>query len=406
MKRVRFLALTLTFALFAGCAFSGGDRHGESGHNSSFSYIGDSFSGYIEHSRRLIAENRTDLNTENRDEIIEGNSPFLLLPDRSCPKGVSHEYRRGILLAHGLTDSPYDMRALGQFFVNECFYVQALLLPGHGTRPGDLISVRWDEWVKAFSFGVRTLKARVDEVYLGGFSTGGTLAIHHAMSDGDIDGLFLFSPAVEITPAADRACWLAKLGRIFSRFAWLTPPMPDEDPFKYESFTANAACQVFRLTEELEKVTAKTPLTKPLFVAASADDATVHTSKTLELFFQAPADPKKMVLYARPGRMEAPNIQVVDSSHPEGHVVSSAHTAIVIPPEDAHYGAGGQYAFCSHYYGKDDAAYLQCKEKREDLLGEISGEFLTQGVVRRLTYNPGYREMLNTMREFIATLPE
>jgi esterase/lipase len=404
MKQAKILILTLIFALITGCSSGGSQRHRPSDRNSTFSYEGNSFAEYINHSRRLIAETRTDLAPENREERVEGNAPFLLIPGDSCPGGTSSKYRRGILLVHGLTDSPYDMRALARFFQGECFYVQALLLPGHGTRPGDLLEVTGMEWVKAYSFGVETLKRKAEEVYLGGFSTGGTLAVHHALKDDEIRGLFLFSPAVEITKAARWACWLAAVDGIFPIIGWLGPLQPDDDPYKYESFTANAACQVFRLTKEIEKSRSQTPLAAPLFVAASADDATVHTAATIELFHETTAKLKKMILYARRGMDEPAGVELVDSSHPDKRIASSAHTAIVIPPEDGHYGSAGDYAFCTHYYQKDDLAYSRCKERREDLLGEISGEFLRQGVVRRLTYNPGYDDMLKQMRTFISTL--
>ncbi len=404
MKQAKFLIPALVFALIAGCGSGGSKRHSPSGENSTFSFQGDRFEDYIEHTRRMIGKNRTDITPGNREERVEGNAPFLLIPGDSCPGGTSSKYRRGILLVHGLTDSPYDMRALARFFQGECFYVQALLLPGHGTRPGDLLEVTGKEWVKAYSFGVETLKRKAEEVYLGGFSTGGTLAVHHALKDDEIRGLFLFSPAVEITPAASWACWLAALDGIFPMFGWLGPIQPDEDPYKYESFTANAACQVFRLTKEVETSRSRRPLAAPLFVAASADDATVHTSATIELFQETTAKRKKMILYARQGIDEPAGVDLVDSSHPAHRIASSAHTAIVIPPEDGHYGSAGDYAFCTHYYQKDDLAYSLCKERREDLLGEISGEFLRKGVVRRLTYNPGYDDMLKQMKTFISTL--
>jgi esterase/lipase len=401
----RFLFPVLVVLCIVGCSSIDSKRHKPSGRNSTFSFNGDRFEDYIGYSRQLIEETRTDFTPRNRDELVEGNSPFVLLPPRGCPRGKSRRHKRGILLAHGLTDSPYTMRAVARFFQNECFYVQSLLLPGHGTRPGDLLEVTRDEWVKAYSFGVSTLKESVDEVYLGGLSTGGTLAIHRAMNDGDIRALFLFSPAVEITKVAGQACWLASLDSIFPRMGWLGPLQPDEDPFKYESFPANAACQIYRLIREIERARKAAPLAVPLFIAASDDDATVHTSATIDLFKNATSSNKKMILYSRREPEDIGGIEVMDSRLPKQHIVSSAHTAVVIPPEDDHYGADGRYAFCAHYYKKDDRDYATCKERQEDLIGEISDEFQKQGVVRRLTYNPHYTTTLERMRDFIAALP-
>jgi hypothetical protein len=44
----------------------------------------------------------------------------------------------GVLLLHGLTDSPYSLRALGQKLNEQGFWVVGLRLPGHGTAPSAL----------------------------------------------------------------------------------------------------------------------------------------------------------------------------------------------------------------------------------------------------------------------------
>ena len=179
-------------------------RHFPSGLNSRFAFSGGAFDDYIAQSRRQIADARLDLSATNRERIIDGNAPFSLSPAPDCAATLP---RRGILLSHGLTDSPYSMRALGRFFQQHCFHVRAILLPGHGTRPGDLLEVTWQEWEKAVAFGVESLAREVDQIYLAGFSTGGALSLHRALNDRRIKGLFLFSPAVEISSFAVVANW-------------------------------------------------------------------------------------------------------------------------------------------------------------------------------------------------------
>jgi esterase/lipase len=40
------------------------------------------------------------------------------------------------------------MRHLADFFRQNGFRVMAVLLPGHGTQPGDLLDVTWQEWAR------------------------------------------------------------------------------------------------------------------------------------------------------------------------------------------------------------------------------------------------------------------
>ena len=45
------------------------------------------------------------------------------------------DVRGGVLLVHGLTDSPYSMRAIATLLSAKGFYALALRMPGHGTVP-------------------------------------------------------------------------------------------------------------------------------------------------------------------------------------------------------------------------------------------------------------------------------
>lgn len=387
------------------CSPVSSERHRPSGVNNRFSFKGESFGEYVLHERKVIEQGRTDLTPENRERVIEGNSPFVLVPNRSCPPGVKNPYRKGILLAHGLTDSPYTMRALGRFFQGECFYVEAILLPGHGTRPGDLLDVTWEEWDRAFSFGLNTLKKEADDIYIGGFSTGGTLAIYHSMQDRNIRGLFLFSPAVKVDQRARYTCELSSLTGVVPSLAWIGKLQPDNDPFKYESFASNAACQIFRLTKKIEPAAIKSPLKVPLFIAASADDFSVKTDATLQLFERATSPHKLMLLYARGRRTVPEGVEVVESSIPDKKILGSSHMGIVQPPGDPYYGEEGINSYCIQYYGRDGDAYRRCMAHDEDYLGEISKKFMSKGVLRRLTYNPHFEGMLKSLRQFIRHLP-
>ena len=49
----------------------------------------------------------------------------------------------GVLLLHGLTDSPYSLRALGEALHAKGYQVLGLRLPGHGTAPSGLLELRW-----------------------------------------------------------------------------------------------------------------------------------------------------------------------------------------------------------------------------------------------------------------------
>ncbi len=374
-----------------------GLRHQSSGVNSRFVGGGLSFAVYVQRTQAMLHQAH---GFKNDEEIyVAGNSPFELLPEGDFEKGRDKPYKRGILLTHGLSDSPYHMRHLGAFFQRQGFRVMAILLPGHGTQPGDLLDIEWQEWAKAVQYGADTLEAEVDEMYLGGFSAGAVLSVLQSTHDKRVRGLFLFSPAFKIDL---RAKW-ANLHRMYSKFlpkeAWLDVRQ-DKDFYKYESFCKNAAAQMYLLTKALPEIEAKIPV----FAVASADDTTVHASGTMRFMLRVQNMKSRLVWYSTK-KIDQQNIEWVNSALPEQRILSSAHTAIVIPPQDAHYGVNGDYFNCMHYYDSDEKRYTACRTQPQTaLLGEITPQNLKQGLLRRLMYNPHWAALEVSMQKFIAGL--
>ncbi len=376
-------------------------RHRPSGENVRFTGDGLPFGEYVRHATDMLRRVHVRPGTADPERIVAGNAPFELYPAGEPHRG-GKPCRRGVLLTHGLTDSPYFMRHLALFFQRNGYRVMAPLLPGHGTQPGDLLDVHWHEWAKTVRYGAECLAAEVDELYLAGYSAGAALSLLHSAQDERVRGLFLFSPALEVSP---RARW-ANMHKLYS---WLLPEaawvsiMPDRDCYKYESFCKNAAAQMHALTRALPEGGCDIPT----FAAASADDATVHAEATLRFMRQARHPHSKLVWYATGAPQDAaPHLEWVNSALPDRRILGSAHTAVVLPPEDMHYGAAGSYANCLHYYPSDLRNYEMCIASPDEAWqGEVTERNLGRGLLRRLTYNPHYAALEAAMQKFIEGLP-
>lgn len=393
-----------------------GVRHCDSGYPRTSAIPHLAFSEYVSNTKDRLRRAHADKPTDIQQKIVDGNSPFELSPQSGFEVGVERQFRRGVLLTHGLSDSPYLMRHLGAFFQENDFRVLAILLPGHGTQPGDLLNVNWQEWASEVAYGVEQLSHDVDEIYLAGFSAGAALSLYQSLIDSRVKGLFLFSPALRIS----RKAKLAKLHKLYS---WIFPTgqwldiKPDLDIYKYESFPKNAAAQMYELIREVDYLLAQRTIDIPVFIAASADDTTVDVSATLELMRSANNVRNKMVLYLSDQVQcqktvkslsignEAENLELVNCVIPEQKIVSSSHAAIVLPADDAHYGSNGDYAGCAHYYPRDMERYSACIENPQECLsGELTKKNLRMGLLRRLMYNPKFEELKSTMKLFVDSL--
>ena len=182
------------------------------------------------------------------------NRSFILEP-QGPPAGA-------VVLLHGLTDSPYSLRHIAEIYRAHGFVAVGVRLPAHGTVPGALTEIEWQDWMAATRLAVREARRRAGPakpIEIVGYSNGGALALKYALDALDDERLeqasriVLISPMIGITGFA-RFAGLAALPAYlpgFAKAAWLDI-VPEFNPFKYNSFPVNGAVQAFRLTQAVQ----------------------------------------------------------------------------------------------------------------------------------------------------------
>jgi alpha-beta hydrolase superfamily lysophospholipase len=219
----------------------------------------------------------------------------------------------GVLLLHGMSDSPYSLRQLGQRLHAAGACVIGMRMPGHGTAPSGLVELRVDDMAAAVQLGMQHLAEQSGDgpLYIVGYSTGAALALQYVLTQRkdaslpSVDRLVMLSPAIGVTPLAAFAVWQARLGHLLGldKVAWETI-LPEYDPYKYGSFAVNAGDVVYRLTDsiqrELKLASSKGEVLDlpPILAFASLVDATVSTSALVSgLFDRLPASGHELVLF-------------------------------------------------------------------------------------------------------------
>jgi alpha-beta hydrolase superfamily lysophospholipase len=224
------------------------------------------------------------------------------------------DVRGGALLIHGLTDSPYSMRKVAEVLHDKGFYSLALRMPGHGTVPAGLVTATAADWLAAVRMGVRHVRSRIPEeapLVLVGYSNGGALALKYTLDAVDTQSgarpsqLILLSPMLGVTPAARLAWWISRLGVVpyFEKANWLDV-FPEYNPFKYNSFAANAGFQTASLTRTIRNDLARLAANRrlddmpPILTFQSIVDATVSTPAVVDtLYDQLPSNGSELVLF-------------------------------------------------------------------------------------------------------------
>ncbi|MCE9577341.1 MAG: alpha/beta fold hydrolase [Deltaproteobacteria bacterium] len=125
---------------------------------------------------------------------------------------------RGILLLHGLTGSPYDMRVIGWQLAAQGFSVAAPVMAGHGGSVDDLARVRWQDWLAGAGVALDRLKARCRRVMVVGQSMGGLCALTLAATRDDIDAVASLAAPLWLEGLSARvARWVAPGGWLHGR---------------------------------------------------------------------------------------------------------------------------------------------------------------------------------------------
>jgi pimeloyl-ACP methyl ester carboxylesterase len=235
------------------------------------------------------------------------------------------------VLAHGLSDSPYSTRGIGELLHRESFDVFGLRVPGHGTMPGVLQHTRWEDFRYAFELAVDGMvRSAADKkpLVLVGYSNGSALAVDYAIRhiQGEVphrpDLLILVSPSIRVSAIAKFARfqrWVSYIPGL-GKLSWLSNQM-EFDPYKYNSFPVAAAEEINSLTarirSSLETLDASNELGSfpRTIVFQSAVDATIPASSVIDdLMLRRPAGSGDELVLFDVNR-EAGYAEFINSSH-------------------------------------------------------------------------------------------
>src|SRR5882757_3700158 len=89
---------------------------------------------------------------------------------------------RAVLVLHGITGTPYEVRPIAEALGRAGWSVQAPMLAGHGLTLGDLAVTTWPDWLASAEAALDLLSAASGgrPVAVVGFSMGGLLALRLA----------------------------------------------------------------------------------------------------------------------------------------------------------------------------------------------------------------------------------
>jgi carboxylesterase len=182
---------------------------------------------------------------------------------------------KAVLLIHGWTSVPYEVRRLGKYLNENGYTVSGPMLSGHGTVPKDLEDVKWTDWLKDAANEYLKLKEKNEKVYIAGTSIGGNLAVMLASKYPEVSGLILMATPYKIR-LENSSLLFAKILRLFKKYSKkFYPPTFGVATtitriISYQTYPVASALETFDLIKVSRKYFSK--IIQPCFLIQSASD--------------------------------------------------------------------------------------------------------------------------------------
>jgi len=183
----------------------------------------------------------------------------------------------GVLLLHGFTGAPPEMRLIGDYLHERGLTVSGPRLPGHGTSPEDLNTRRWPEWTGCAEEALAALEPRCERVFVGGLSMGSLLTLYLGSEHPELAGLVCYSPALKLSAPLIHLAPLAS--RVLTTFGGrraddLVDPEARARVWCYDRRPVRASAELLFLIREVRDRLPR--VEQDLLVIQSTGDRAIH----------------------------------------------------------------------------------------------------------------------------------
>ncbi len=227
---------------------------------------------------------------------MDVGKPFLMVPDN---------YKAGIVLMHGYLAAPLEVRALAQHLFDKGYAVYGARLRGHGTAPEDLAQTHWEEWHESMNRGYVIIKTLTDQIILGGFSTGGCLALYGAgLKQEKLQAVFSINAPMKLQKLAARfAPTAVSMNSLLKKFLlgkteWdFVGNSPENAHINYRRNPLAGVRELSQLMEAMEKQLGN--IVVPTLIIQGSKDPIVHPSSGPDIFEKVGTPHKELTIFER-----------------------------------------------------------------------------------------------------------
>ncbi|HEY9731178.1 MAG TPA: alpha/beta fold hydrolase [Drouetiella sp.] len=111
-------------------------------------------------------------------------------------QALAPNIKTGVLLLHGLTGMPSEMRPIEKHLTQQGCIVSCPMLAGHGGDHIELLATGWKDWLASAKAALDELLKQCDHVVVGGLSMGALLSLMLAVDEPRVSGIVLLSTTI------------------------------------------------------------------------------------------------------------------------------------------------------------------------------------------------------------------
>ncbi len=274
------------------------------------------------------------------------NIPFEWVPPGFWAQAI--EARKGILLVHGLLDSPNRMRDLAKSYLDQGYLVRSLLLTGHGLTPCALNVIHKEDWLALVQFGIAQLTQDTGSCLLLGYSGGASLCLWQLLAyenkqTSRIKGLIAFAPALALNDP---------LSPLLPLLRWIPYPIMVNrqaitETAQYTKFSQLFGYQAYTLAKQVNHLMAQHTLPVPAYFVLAAHDETIDSNIAKAALLRDPNPQHHLSWYSpQSPTINDSRLSWYTSVYPNIGISDFSHISLCNRPENGEYGLMAYQAAC------------------------------------------------------------
>ena len=201
----------------------------------------------------------------------------------------------GVLLIHGFTGSPSEMRPLGNALHKAGYTVYAPLLAGHGSTPEDMAMTTWRDWWQSVQTAYdKLVEEGCSSIYVAGLSMGGILSIKLSVERNVKAVISLCAPIF----VQDSRLKYAGLFKHFIKFdprVGQKPPHIEDEIVPLDRTPVGCYQSLYRLIRSVKKIVPR--VTSPILIVQARKDETIQPRSSEYIYAHVSSEIKELKWY-------------------------------------------------------------------------------------------------------------